>query len=117
MRRPLPSVEQFVQGIRSADRVLLGQSITLVESAREDHQALAREIIAQLLSVLVVCAYSASATYILLRLMSAFKHLRVRPEVERSGLDLALHGETIPWSSYGGTGEPLHAASSRIEKI
>jgi LAO/AO transport system kinase len=50
MRRPLPSVEQFVQGIRACDRVLLGQAITLVESAREDHQALAREIIAQLLS-------------------------------------------------------------------
>lgn len=49
MRRPLPSVEQFVQGIRASDRVLLGQAITLVESAREDHQALAREIIARLL--------------------------------------------------------------------
>ncbi len=50
MRRPLPSVEQFVNGIRSADRVLLGQAITLVESAREDHQRLAREIIASLLA-------------------------------------------------------------------
>lgn len=50
MRRSLPSVEQFVQGIKAADRVLLGQAITLVESAREDHQALAREIIAELLA-------------------------------------------------------------------
>lgn len=49
MRRPPPSVEQFVQGIRACDRVLLGQAITLVESAREDHQSLAREIIAELL--------------------------------------------------------------------
>jgi len=50
MRRPLPSVEQFVKGIRASDRVLLGQAITLVESAREDHQVLAREIIAHLLA-------------------------------------------------------------------
>ncbi|MFN0216198.1 MAG: methylmalonyl Co-A mutase-associated GTPase MeaB [Saprospiraceae bacterium] len=49
MRHPLPSVEQFVQGIRRSDRVLLGQAITLVESTREDHQAIARQIIAQLL--------------------------------------------------------------------
>ena len=49
MRRPLPSVEEFVKGIRAADRVLLGQAITLVESAREDHQTLARDIVAQLL--------------------------------------------------------------------
>ncbi|MBC7776761.1 MAG: methylmalonyl Co-A mutase-associated GTPase MeaB [Phycisphaerae bacterium] len=50
MRRQLPSVEQFVQGIRASDRVLLGQAITLVESAREEHQILAREIIGRLLS-------------------------------------------------------------------
>jgi len=50
MRRPLPSVEQFVQGIRASDRVLLGQAITLVESAREEPQALAREIMEQLSS-------------------------------------------------------------------
>ncbi len=49
MRRPLPTVEQFVQGIRASDRVLLGQAITLVESVREDHQVLAREIIARLI--------------------------------------------------------------------
>lgn len=50
MRRALPSIEQFVQGILAADRVLLGQAITLVESARRDHQALAREIIGRLLA-------------------------------------------------------------------
>lgn len=80
------------------------------------------QVMAQILSVLVVCAYSASATYILLRLMSAFKTLRVRPDVERSGLDLALHGETIPWASPmagggTGTGEPVHAPARRIETI
>jgi LAO/AO transport system kinase len=49
MRRSLPSLEQFVQGIRASDRVLLGQAITLAESAREDHQQLSREVIRQLL--------------------------------------------------------------------
>lgn len=49
MRRTLPTIEQFVQGIRTSDRVLLGQAITLVESARPDHQAMAQEIIRQLL--------------------------------------------------------------------
>lgn len=50
MRRQLPTVEKFVQGIRASNRVLLGQAITLVESAREDHQQMARAIVAQLLS-------------------------------------------------------------------
>ena len=49
MRRPLPSVDQLVQGIRAGDRVLLGRAITLVESTRPEHQALAREVIARLL--------------------------------------------------------------------
>lgn len=50
MRQTLPTVEAFVQGIRSGDRVLLGKAITLVESTRPDHQAMARDIIARLLA-------------------------------------------------------------------
>lgn len=50
MRRPLPNIEQFVQGIRAADRVLLSQAITLVESTRDEHQELAQKIISQLLA-------------------------------------------------------------------
>ncbi len=50
MRRTLPSVEQFVQGIRSGDRVMLGQAITLVESTRPEHSALAQQVIARLLA-------------------------------------------------------------------
>lgn len=49
MRRVLPTVEQFTEGIRASNRVLLGQAITLVESARADHQQMAQEIIASLL--------------------------------------------------------------------
>ncbi|HOY07387.1 MAG TPA: methylmalonyl Co-A mutase-associated GTPase MeaB [Saprospiraceae bacterium] len=49
MRRQLPSVEEFVQGIRSGDRVLLGQAITLVESTRPEHGERAQQVIARLL--------------------------------------------------------------------
>jgi len=49
MRRHLPAVEEIVAGIRAGNRVLLAQGITLVESARPDHQAKAQTVIAQLL--------------------------------------------------------------------
>jgi LAO/AO transport system kinase len=49
MSRPLPSIDQFVQGILASDRVMLGKAITLVESTKKEHQALARKIIAVLL--------------------------------------------------------------------
>lgn len=49
MSRPLRSAQEFIAGIRAGNRVVLGQAITLVESARPEHQALAQEIIGQLL--------------------------------------------------------------------
>jgi len=50
MRRHFPTVEEIVSGIRAGSRVVLGQAITLVESARADHQALAQDVIARLLT-------------------------------------------------------------------
>lgn len=50
MRRSFPTVDEFVQGIRSGSRVMLGKAITLVESVRPEHQALAQEVIARLLA-------------------------------------------------------------------
>ncbi|MCY7327059.1 MAG: methylmalonyl Co-A mutase-associated GTPase MeaB, partial [Saprospiraceae bacterium] len=50
MRRHFPTVEEIVSGIRAGSRVVLGQAITLVESARADHQALAQNVIARLLT-------------------------------------------------------------------
>ncbi len=76
------------------------------------------QVIAQALSVIVTGIYSASATFILLRLVDVFKPIRVRPEVERSGLDLALHGEAAPWASQPAiyaTGEPRNAPAAKIE--
>jgi len=50
MRRALLSAQQYAEGIRASDRVVLGQAITLVESARAEHQALAQEVVALLLA-------------------------------------------------------------------
>jgi LAO/AO transport system kinase len=47
-RRPL-AVEEYVQGVLSGDRPLLARTITLVESNAPAHQAVAREVLQQLL--------------------------------------------------------------------
>jgi Amt family ammonium transporter len=77
------------------------------------------QVIAQALSIVVTGIYSASATFILLRLVDVVKPIRVRPDVERAGLDLALHGEAAPWASVTpngyATGEPRRAPAAKIE--
>jgi LAO/AO transport system kinase len=62
MRRQLPSIEQFVAGIRAGDRVLLGQAITLIESTRSDHQQLAQEVINKILLLPPVDSYRIGIT-------------------------------------------------------
>lgn len=49
MPRPLFTTDQYVAGILAGDRVMLGRAITLVESSRPEHQALAQEVIGRLL--------------------------------------------------------------------
>jgi Amt family ammonium transporter len=49
----------------------------------------------QLIGVVCVFVYDAIVTLILLKIVDIFIGLRVPDEVEREGLDLALHGETI----------------------
>jgi LAO/AO transport system kinase len=44
-RRNLPSVDEFLDGILSGNRTLLGQAITLTESALPSHNELAQKII------------------------------------------------------------------------
>lgn len=46
---PDPSISALADGVRSRDRALLGQAITLVESDRPDHQATAQALLAELL--------------------------------------------------------------------
>ena len=48
-RRHTPSVSAYVEGILKGNRVVLSQAITLIESTRTEHQALAQQIIEQCL--------------------------------------------------------------------
>jgi Amt family ammonium transporter len=43
----------------------------------------------------IVIAYDAIVSLILLKIIDAIIGLRVSDEVEREGLDLALHGEVV----------------------
>lgn len=43
--RKRPSVEEYLEGIKHGNRVMLGQAITLVESTRSDHQLQARQLV------------------------------------------------------------------------
>lgn len=43
------SADEYVQGIRSGDRVLLSQAITLLESSRSNHQQISRSVVEQCL--------------------------------------------------------------------
>jgi Amt family ammonium transporter len=50
-------------------------------------------LIAQVLSVLFVAAFSFFGSFLLLKVINVFSPLRVSPEEEASGLDLSQHGE------------------------
>ncbi len=53
------------------------------------------QMINQVKGILVVIVYDAIVSLILLKIIDAIIGLRVSDEVEREGLDLALHGETV----------------------
>lgn len=46
--RKLPSLSTLIDGVRAGDRAILARAITLVESSRDDHQALAGELLTAL---------------------------------------------------------------------
>jgi Amt family ammonium transporter len=50
-------------------------------------------LVAQILSVLIVAAYSFFGSYLLLKIINIFSPLRVSSEEEAKGLDLTQHGE------------------------
>jgi Amt family ammonium transporter len=49
----------------------------------------------QVKGIIIVIVYDAIVSLILLKIIDAIIGLRVTAEVEREGLDLALHGETV----------------------
>jgi ammonium transporter, Amt family len=55
----------------------------------------AGQVLNQCIGVGIVFAYDVVVTLIILKLVDLFIGLRVTEEVERDGLDLALHGETV----------------------
>jgi ammonium transporter, Amt family len=55
-----------------------------------------QQVLIQLYGVAVTALYSALASLILLKVLDWTIGLRVDPETEREGLDLALHGEAVP---------------------
>ncbi len=55
----------------------------------------AAQMISQVKGIVVVIVYDAIVSLVLLKIIDAIIGLRVTPEVEREGLDLALHGEVV----------------------
>jgi Amt family ammonium transporter len=55
----------------------------------------AMQVINQIEGIVIVFVYDAVVSLIILKVVDIFIGLRVTDEVEREGLDLALHGETV----------------------
>ena len=53
------------------------------------------QVLNQIEGIVIVFVYGAIVSLIILKLVDMFIGLRVSDEVEREGLDLALHGETV----------------------
>jgi len=53
------------------------------------------QVLTQIYGVAVTLIYCAIVTFIILKIVDAIVGLRVSEEVERDGLDLSLHGETV----------------------
>ena len=58
----------------------------------------------------IVIVYDAVVSLIILKIIDAIIGLRVTEEVEREGLDLALHGETVQ-RDHGGSNVTVNATS------
>jgi ammonium transporter, Amt family len=85
-----------VHGVGGAlGSVLVGVlAISVVNGTRGLVQGDVRQFLVQLLAVGVTSAYAFGMTYLILKVLNVFEPLRVPQDVERSGLDAALHGET-----------------------
>jgi len=53
------------------------------------------QVVNQIEGIVIVFVYDAVVSLIILKVVDIFIGLRVTDEVEREGLDLALHGETV----------------------
>ena len=55
----------------------------------------AMQVVNQIEGIVIVFVYDAVVSLIILKIIDIFIGLRVTDEVEREGLDLALHGKTV----------------------
>ena len=55
----------------------------------------AMQVVNQIEGIVIVFVYDAIVSLIILKIVDIFIGLRVSDEVEREGLDLALHGEIV----------------------
>jgi len=55
----------------------------------------AMQVLNQAQGIIIVFVYDAIATLVILKVIDVVMGLRVEEEIERDGLDLALHGETV----------------------
>ena len=62
---------------------------------REQFEGNWHQLLIQAEGVAATLIYTAVVTFILLKIVDAVVGLRVAPEEEVEGLDLALHGETV----------------------
>jgi len=53
------------------------------------------QVVTQVYGIVVTIAYCGVASFILLKIIDAVIGLRVDPDIEREGLDLPVHGETV----------------------
>jgi ammonium transporter, Amt family len=53
------------------------------------------QVVNQIIGVVSVIVYDGVISFVLLKIIDAVIGLRVSEEVERDGLDLALHGEIV----------------------
>ncbi|MFL5032196.1 MAG: ammonium transporter [Xanthobacteraceae bacterium] len=76
----------FLTGIFAAAAV--GETAGLIEGN-------GKQLLYQVYGIVAVLLWSGVATFVILKAINAFVPLRVNDETERSGLDIALHGESI----------------------
>jgi len=67
------------------------RSVTVTGNLHES----AAQVVSQLIGVAIVIIYDVIASFIILKVIDLVVGLRVDEEVERDGLDLALHGEMV----------------------
>ncbi|CAN5605470.1 ammonium transporter [soil metagenome] len=73
----------------------------------------------QVVAVLATIAFSAVATFVIIKFVELVLGLRVDPDKEEAGLDISVHGETayVPWSGGASAFAAMAASASGSMKV